>query len=62
MGLVLAFQTSSRSSSSRPTSRRRDEPARSADILFFTGVRYERQGDAAVRSAGSATTLGQPVQ
>ncbi|HVI28147.1 hypothetical protein [Hansschlegelia sp.] len=40
MGLVLAFQTP------RPASRppqRRTNSARSADVLFFTGVRYERE-------------------
>ena len=40
MGLVLAFQTP------RPASRppqRRANPARSAEVLFFTGVRYERE-------------------
>lgn len=42
MGLVLAFETASRPSS-RPSSRRAAKP-QGADILFFTGVRYERQG------------------
>lgn len=63
MGLVLAFQTSPRPSS-RPSQRRRVEPSRGADILFFTGVRYERHGDAAVRAAGLATAssgLEQPA-
>jgi hypothetical protein len=41
MGLVLAFQAAPRAAS-RP-SQRRPVPTNSADILFFTGVRYERQ-------------------
>lgn len=40
MGLVLAFQTASRPAS-RHAPKRRD-PAQTADIVFFTGVRYER--------------------
>lgn len=40
MGLVLAFQTAPRSATRTPP-RRTDAP-QSADILFFTGVRYER--------------------
>ncbi|MFL1877218.1 hypothetical protein ACIKT0_19125 [Hansschlegelia beijingensis] len=40
MGLVLAFQTP-RTASCPP--KRRANPARSAEVLFFTGVRYERE-------------------
>ncbi len=39
MGLVLAFETASRP---EPRAPRRIEPSQSAEILFFTGVRYER--------------------
>lgn len=45
MGLVLAFQTAPRRTSVRPAAKRSADPAKSADILFFTGVRYERYGD-----------------
>jgi hypothetical protein len=41
MGLVLAFDAAPRPASRLPASRR--EPERTADILFFTGVRYERR-------------------
>ena len=44
MGLVLAFETTPRTAS-RPAPQRR-EPTQGADILFFTGVRYERDADA----------------
>ncbi|GLK79671.1 hypothetical protein [Methylopila turkensis] len=52
MGLVLAFQSSPRPSA-RPANRSRAE-RRGADILFFTGVRYERHGDAGRASAASS--------
>ncbi|RXF72898.1 hypothetical protein [Hansschlegelia zhihuaiae] len=42
MGLVLAFDSAPRPPS-RQSARRRDT-AGSADILLFTGVRYERHG------------------
>lgn len=42
MGMVLAFQSAPRPAS-RVSLPRRDKVA-GADILFFTGVRYERQG------------------
>lgn len=41
MGLVLAFETTPRTIS-RPSAPRR-APVEGAAILFFTGVRYERQ-------------------
>lgn len=44
MGLVLAFQNAPRTAS-RPTASRR-APVQGADILFFTGVRYERHDQA----------------
>lgn len=55
MGLVLAFQTPSRPAA-RPQPSRRTEPAQSADILFFTGVRYERRSDAASAASASRPT------
>lgn len=50
MGLVLAFQTAPRSAP-RPPQQRRAEPASSADILFFTGVRYERRSESTASPA-----------
>jgi hypothetical protein len=44
MGQVLAFQTSQRPPSRNAAPKR--SVAHNADILFFTGVRYERQADA----------------
>lgn len=65
MGLVLAFQTSPRpATSSRSTDRRRVEPSRGADILFFTGVRYERHAapaPAAGTTSGSANGPALPA-
>lgn len=49
MGLVLAFQSTPRPAA--PTSQKRGEPPPSADILFFTGVRYERAADSASQPA-----------
>ncbi|MDR4307484.1 hypothetical protein IHQ68_12735 [Chelatococcus sambhunathii] len=40
MGLVLAFETAPRPAARQP--QKRAAPAQSADILFFTGVRYQR--------------------
>ena len=40
MGLVLAFDTAPRPAARPPL--KRAAPSISADILFFTGVRYER--------------------
>jgi hypothetical protein len=45
MGLVLAFQTTPRPASSRQPQRRQADRPESADILFFTGARYERRSD-----------------
>lgn len=63
MGLVLAFDSTPRQASRQPAKRR--EPAQSADILFFTGVRYERhdaaQAPQPTRSSQSST-LVPPVQ
>lgn len=64
MGLVLAFQTSPRPSASRTgaAQRRRVEPSRSAEILFFTGVRYERHIDASAHGAAvAAASTGQEL-
>lgn len=61
MGLVLAFQTTPRRASARPAVKRPAEPAKSADILFFTGVRYERHGDAADASAQSSGRQDAPT-
>ncbi|GLK55909.1 hypothetical protein JOD31_000828 [Methylopila capsulata] len=65
MGLVLAFQSQPRQPSrSSAAARRRSEPSNGADILFFTGVRYERRTEAGSASAASrAPTLdmGQPA-
>lgn len=61
MGLVLAFQTATRPASSRQPqqSQRQSDNSRSAEILFFSGVRYERPSD--VSAPGSApATGGQP--
>lgn len=55
MGLVLAFQTTPRRAAARPAVKRPAEPAKSADILFFTGVRYERHGE----TSASAVQPGQ---
>ncbi|MFD1332643.1 hypothetical protein ACFQ4O_11610 [Methylopila musalis] len=49
MGLVLAFQTASRRSSSSASSSRRPA-SRAADILLFTGVRYERHDEGQAHS------------
>lgn len=43
MGLVLAFETAPRPAP-RPALRRADAK-QGADILFFTGVRYERHDE-----------------
>ena len=53
MGLVLAFETAPRAAP-RPQQRRND-PAPSADILFFTGVRYEKRRPAPPPTSGSAS-------
>lgn len=53
MGLVLAFETTPRRASARPAAKRA-EPAKPADILLFTGVRYERDVDHAGRDRRSA--------
>lgn len=61
MGLVLAFQSTPRPASKTP--QRRSEPSRGgADILFFTGVRFERHGAPAAGSArpGAAPDGVQP--
>lgn len=60
MGMVLAFQSAPRPASRAPQPRR--EKAASADILFFTGVRYERQGRSPQieRSSGSQRHDGVP--
>lgn len=61
MGLVLAFQTAPRPASSRQPqqSQRQSDNSRSADILFFSGVRYERPSDASAQGSGPAPG-GQP--
>jgi hypothetical protein len=53
MGLVLAFQVAPRAASKTPQVKRA-EPARSADILFFTGVRYERASAAHIPAPSRA--------
>ncbi|PZQ16999.1 MAG: hypothetical protein DI565_06325 [Ancylobacter novellus] len=53
MGLVLAFETTPRRASARPAAKRA-APAKPADILLFTGVRYERDADHAGRDRRSA--------
>lgn len=45
MGLVLAFETAPRPAARQP--QKRAAPAQSADILFFTGVRYQRDAQKA---------------
>ncbi|MFC3691953.1 hypothetical protein [Chenggangzhangella methanolivorans] len=62
MGLVLAFQNAPRRASARPAVKRPAEPAKSADILFFTGVRYERYGDASDASAQPSARQDAPTQ
>lgn len=57
MGLVLAFQTAPRPASRSPSPRR--EKAAGADILFFTGIRYERHSGAP--SAEPASSAQRPV-
>lgn len=55
MGLVLAFQTAPRPASRQPQRRPAADRPQSADILFFTGVRYERPaGEGSSRGAGLA--------
>ena len=51
MGMVLAFQSAPRPAS-RVSQPRRDKDA-SADIVFFTGVRYERQGQTPALEPGA---------
>lgn len=58
MGLVLAFQTAPRRASARPAVKRSAEPSKSADILFFTGVRYERYGEAVAGQPDGRRTDG----
>lgn len=53
MGLVLAFQNRQRTAP-RSVARRREPTTRSADILLFTGVRYERHADAPPADAASS--------
>jgi hypothetical protein len=64
MGLVLAFAAAPRPASRQPARRRETPPPSGADILFFTGVRYERH--VAAPEGGSATAardgLLPPVQ
>ncbi len=64
MGLVLAFQSQPRQPSRSSAARRRSEPLNGADILFFTGVRYERRTEAGSASAASRAPIldmGQPA-
>lgn len=64
MGLVLAFQTQPRQPSRSSVTHRRPRPTAGAEILFFTGVRYERRLDVGSASAGGrspAIDLGQPA-
>lgn len=64
MGLVLAFQTQPRQPSRSSVTHRRPQPSDGAEILFFTGVRYERRLDVGSASAGGrspAIDLGQPA-
>jgi hypothetical protein len=63
MGLVLAFDSAPRPASRQPAKRR--EPEGSADILLFTGVRYERHGVAQApqpERPAQASGLVPPVQ
>jgi hypothetical protein len=61
MGLVLAFQTTPRRAAARPAVKRPAEPAKSADILFFTGVRYERHGETSAFSVQSGQISDAPT-
>lgn len=64
MGLVLAFQTQPRQPSRSSAARRRPEPSNGADILFFTGVRYERRtevGSASAATRAPVLDIGQPA-
>ncbi len=62
MGLVLAFETAPRPA--RRTPPQRPESPQTADILFFTGVRYERRAGIAgpePRSQPEAPAGGHPA-
>lgn len=54
MGLVLAFQSRPQTAPRSSVARRREPTTRSADILLFTGIRYERHGDAQPTGAASS--------
>lgn len=63
MGLVLAFQSAPRRpSSARPAIKRPTDPAKTADVLFFTGVRYERYGEASGAASQPASLPDAPTQ
>ena len=56
MGLVLAFDAAPRKAMRQPLARR--SPAESAAILFFTGVRYERDRSSASQTSARAQSSG----
>jgi hypothetical protein len=53
MGDVILF------SPKRQSARRRDGEGTSAQIMFFTGVRYQRMSDAACAEATGGTPLSE---
>ncbi len=59
MGLVLAFETAPRPAARQP--QKRAAPAQSADILFFTGVRYQRDPQQASANPAPARERDEPT-
>ncbi|WP_020180479.1 hypothetical protein [Methylopila sp. M107] len=60
MGLVLAFDTAPRPAARPPL--KRVQSAKSADILFFTGVRYERDRPRDAAQSGPIVNHSEPTQ
>lgn len=56
MGLVLAFDAAPRKAMRQPLARR--SPAETAAILFFTGVRYERDRQSSAQTSARAQSSG----
>ena len=59
MGLVLAFATAPRPASRPPL--KRVQPTQSADILFFTGVRYQRENQSQPAQSAGVLERAEPT-